>query len=112
MPTGGSVVELTLRYRTAGSGSLELYGYDSTGTQLFDSGALSFALNGVPAMVSIALQNAGGGSITWHCDVFDVGGGQTGSSGSISGTVGAVTRVMPNRDGTLTQTVSSGTARC
>ena len=40
--TTGTVATLTLRYRTAGSGSLELYGFDSAGTQLFDSRPVAF----------------------------------------------------------------------
>ena len=94
-------------HRTAGAGSLELYGYDSTGTQLFDSGSIGgFAANGKQLLIAIALQNAGGGNITWHVDGWAPGAASpAGLSGSISGTIGAVTRVALNRDGTLTGTV-------
>ena len=107
LTTGGTVQTLTLRYRTAGAGSLELYGYDSTGTQLFDSGSIGgFAANGKQLLIAISLQNAGGGNITWHVDGWAPGAASpAGLSGSISGTIGAVTRVALNRDGTLTQTV-------
>ena len=104
--TTGTVALLTLRYRTSGSGNLELFGFNAGGTQLFDSGLVAFASNGKQLLVAISLQNAGGGNITWHLDGWAPGAPTpTGLSGSISGTVGAVTRVALNRDGTLTQTV-------
>ena len=106
--TTGTVALLTLRYRTAGAGSLELFGFSSGGTQLFDSTAVTFpgGINGTQMLIAVALQNAGGGNITWHLDGWAAGAASpTGLSGSISGTVGAVTRVALNRDGTLTQTV-------
>ena len=104
----GTVALMTLRYRTAGSGSLELFGFNAAGSQLFDSTAVTFpgGINGTQMLVAISLQNAGGGDITWHLDGFAVGAsGSTGLSGTISGTAGAVQYVKPNRDGTLTQTV-------
>ena len=66
LTTGGTIQTLTLRYHTSGSGNLELFGYDSTGTQLIDSGLVAFAANGKQLLIAIALQNAGGGNITWH----------------------------------------------
>ena len=106
LTTGGTIQTLTLRYHTASAGSLELFGYDSTGTQLIDSGLVGFAANGKQLLIAIALQNAGGGNITWHLDGWAPGApSPVGASGSISGTVGPVSRVSLNRDGTLTGTV-------
>ena len=107
--TTGSVALMTLRYRTAGAGSLELFGFNAGGTQLFDSTAATFpgGINGTQMLIAISLQNAGAGNITWHIDGFAVGAStSSGLSGTVAGTVGAVTSVRPNRDGTLLQTVT------
>ncbi len=93
MYTTGTVAQVDLEYGVASSGSLRLLGYDASGSQKFDSGFVAFGINGVPSLVEMAL-TISGSTITWHINTLPVGAAsQTGSSGTLSGSLGIVTRI-------------------
>jgi hypothetical protein len=101
--TGGTIATLTLSYWTASGGSLELTGYDHNGNQLFTSGVASgFDVDGQKLLTEVGLQNAGGGNLTWSIQTLPPGTsiGQS-LTGTVSGTIGAVTRVQLNPYSTL-----------
>jgi hypothetical protein len=100
--TYGTVARLDLLYRTASGGSLELTGYNSGGSQLFDSGTLTFALNGVPCMIDVELTANGSGGATWSLAMIEPGADTpnatyTGSVGTV--TVSNVSDVYVSPDG-------------
>ena len=86
--TYGTVERLDLIYHTADAGSLELIGYNSSGTQLFDSGTVLSGLNGTPVMVDIEL-TADGTDATWSLAVIEPGASSP--LGTHTGTVDSVT---------------------
>ncbi len=87
--TYGTVERLDLIYRTAGGGSLELTGYNSGGTQLFDSGTVLAGLNGTPVMADVELTQNGAGGATWSLAVIEPGADS--ALGTYTGTVSSVT---------------------
>jgi hypothetical protein len=105
MFTGGTVAKASLVYHTAGTGSFELYGYNSGSSQIFDSGSQNFGANGLPMMVSVELGTSGS-DVTWKLTALDVATGDIIATydGSVTGTVGNVSEVVMNPGGGLTQT--------
>lgn len=104
--TAGTIATLVVNYFTGGS--LTVTGFSASGAQLFTTASLLFAVNGKQALMSVALSNAGGGNVTWHVDMLTPGAtSPVGVSATVSGTIGAVTRVQLNPYGSqgLTQTV-------
>jgi hypothetical protein len=93
MYTSGSVQHVDLTYGTGGN--LRLVGYSESNTAVFDSAWVTFALDGAPCYVEVAL-STNGTAVTWHVNTLKVGaGGQLGLSGNYaSASVGAVTRIV------------------
>lgn len=100
--TYGTVARMDLTYYTGGS--FDLTGYASSGAVLFDSGRVSFGLDGVPVYVDVQLV-ASGSNATWHINTVQPGqNDQEGLSGTVNGvTVGYVSDVYisPNSDVTF-----------
>jgi hypothetical protein len=95
--TTGSIAEVELAYETGGG--LELSGWDSSHSSLFNSGAVGFDQAGVPCLCEMAL-TVSGGTITWHINTLNLGvTAQTGLSNTLSGTLGVVTAVVVNPNG-------------
>jgi hypothetical protein len=101
--TYGTVERLDLIYHTASGGSLELIGYNSGGTVLFDSGTVLSGLNGTPVMADIELTANGSGGATWSLAAIEPGAGA--ALGTFTGTVTGVTvsnvsdvYISPNSD--------------
>lgn len=107
MYTTGTVARLTLVYGTGGA--LTLTGYSHAGTQLFTSGAITFAtgsVNGQLARVSMELKTSGA-DIAWSMAVLPANGvGFAGlDAGTLtSATLGAATSVVINQGGGLSGT--------
>jgi hypothetical protein len=102
--TGSTIAKLEVIYQSGGK--LELKGYNSGGTTLFDSGSVVFAADGQTLMVSVELTNSGT-SIAWALRAIIPGSktiyaSSTGTVASIQ--VGNVTEVIvaPNHDITKT----------
>lgn len=96
--TTGSVRRWELNYGTGGT--LTLLGYDGSGTQLFTSGAVSFAVNGELLMVSAELtQNSA--DIGWNVLTLEPGAaiGLTFSGTLSANTVGRVGTVIVSPGG-------------
>ncbi|MGH3402020.1 MAG: hypothetical protein ACRDRJ_05785, partial [Streptosporangiaceae bacterium] len=68
--TYGTVARMDVVYNSAGT--LELIGYSSGGSVLFDSGAQPFGLNGTPVMADVEL-TASGGNATWSLSAIEPG---------------------------------------
>ena len=83
--TFGTVARMDVIYHTGGN--LELTGYNSGGTQLFDSGSLAFGLNGVPCMIDVELTASGSGA-TWTLAAI-----QPGASSALASYTGSVSTV-------------------
>jgi len=100
--TTGTITTLALFYESGGG--LNVTGYNSAGTGVFNE-TVAFGAAGNPILISIALQDAGGGNITWHVDGWAPGAATPdGASGTVSGTVGKVTGVQFAPTGALTST--------
>lgn len=99
----GTVRTFTLFYHTGGK--LEVIGYDQNGNQLFDSGSVSFNVNGTQLRVSMELLNSGG-NVAWSLRTLaPAAGSTTATSGLVSGSVGNAKKVMISPDYALTGTV-------
>ena len=113
--TTGTFARIDLVYSSASSGSLGYNAYNAAGTLLtntigavqyeLDGGAVTVGVNGYPALIEISVTPSG-------ADVFcninarvPASGAVTGANEFVVGTVGAVTRVMVNPNGTLASTV-------
>ncbi len=104
--TAGAVARLDVQYLTAGSGSLELIGYNSSGTTLFTSSTIT-GINGAPQFVSVILQQSGA-DIVWQMQTtatssLSAGTGFTNGTLS-SSSVGNVTQVVVNPAVTIDDT--------
>lgn len=100
--TSGTLVRMDLVYNTASGGQLELFGYNSAGSPVLPGAPLINGVNGIPLAVQIVLQQSGGNiNVTLACETLTV----TSPTTSVAGTVGGVTGVALNPDGTLTGTV-------
>ena len=101
--TTGTVHRVDLVYGTGGT--LTLTGYDQTGTQLFTSGAVAFAVNGELLRVSVEL-TTDGASVGWGIVVIQPGQEAVDYTGTYStASIGAVTSVILDASQNLTQTV-------
>ena len=80
---GGSVRLWRLRYEVAGGGSLALLAYDATFTQVADSGASAFGLNGDTWMLGFEV-TAAGADVDWELagHILNADGTQTGLASS------------------------------
>lgn len=92
--TTGTCFEFSLYYTTGGG--LGLAGFASDGSTVFDTGAVSFSIDGSPRWVSMELQPSGG--TVDYSIVTLIPGASTGqaSSGSFSGTIGNATACYVN----------------
>lgn len=102
--TGGSVARVDLSY--VRPGSIRMRGYNSGGTQVFDSGASSWNIDGKTVLVSMELTQSGT-SVNWR--LASIIAGAKNPSGSITGTLassatGGVSEIIvaPNADVTKT----------
>lgn len=94
--TSGSIPELDVRYHSGGE--LQLVGWDAAGDNVFDSGNVTFNVNGAPGLVEVAL-TPNGSTCDWHINVLKFGATQQlGLSGTAPGsnTIGRVTAVIVN----------------
>lgn len=100
--TYGTVARVDLIYHTASGGSLELIGYNGSLTQIFDSGSIGFSANGTPLYVDIEL-TASGSNVVWLLQAIKPGAGAivTSATGSVSGSIGYVSDIYVNPNGTL-----------
>jgi hypothetical protein len=103
--TNGTIAKLTLVYGSGGT--LQLIGYNSSGTALFTGSAEPVDADGVPMMVSIELDQDGT-AVTWLLQGVKPAAtallfSYTGSVSSA--TLGSVTEVKPNPGGGLTTTM-------
>lgn len=101
--TTGTVRYMTLVYGTGGT--LNLTGYDSTGAQLFTSGAVGFAVNGQLMYCAISLQQSGS-NIAWAIQTLVPGATSAGNANGTltTATVGNMTGLLVNPKGTLNAT--------
>ena len=100
--TYGTVARMDVSYYTGGS--LDLTGYNSTGTLLFDSGRVTFGVDGVPVYVNVELNATGGSNAQWVINTVqpDATAGLS-LSGAVSGvTVGYVSDVYIGPDSDVT----------
>ena len=100
--TYGTVSRMDVTYYTGGA--LDLTGYNSSGTQLFDSGRVQFGVDGTPVYTDVEL-NATGSNAEWVISTVQPGAA---SGLSLTGTVDSVTvgyvsdiYVSPNSDVTF-----------
>lgn len=106
-----TVAQADLTYGTGGS--LALVGYNTAGTQLFNTGAIGFAANGQNCRFSVEFQNITSSTYNAVMVMQNVVGGnsstllfyaQGSSTTGVSGSIGNVTRVVFNPNATLTST--------
>ena len=99
--TYGTVSRMDVTYWTGGA--LDLTGYNSSGTQLFDSGRVTFGVDGVPLYADVEL-TANGGGAQWVINTVQPGASAGLSlSGTVSGvTVGYVSDVYISPDSDVT----------
>jgi hypothetical protein len=68
------VATVDVVYHTASSGSLELIGYNSSSSEVFDSGAQAFGVDGYPVMVEVQLISTDSGAgIEWSLSAIKPG---------------------------------------
>lgn len=101
-----TVATLKLFYHTGGK--LELIGYDSSATQLFDSGSQSFGADGTGLYIDIEL-TASGSNVNWKLSAMQPGASSAVATytGSITGSVGNVSDVYVNPNGSTTKSATS-----
>ena len=105
--TYGTIATVDLVYHTGGV--LELIGYNSSSTVVFDSGAIGgFAANGKPLYMDIEL-TANGSSVEWLFQGIVPGAASViaSASGSVAGTVGNVSDIYVDPAGTVTDSGTS-----
>jgi hypothetical protein len=103
--TTGTCARLDLTYGTAGTGSLGLAGYNSAGTNIFDIGPLTSteATNGNYLLIGFGLQPSGG-SVQAVASIYGPSGTATENYTTVEAvTIGAVTSVAINPNGTCQQ---------
>ncbi|ACU71744.1 conserved hypothetical protein [Catenulispora acidiphila DSM 44928] len=103
--TSGRVARLDLQYGSASNGSLQISGYSVSGTLLFSSGYVGFAVNGKLLRVSMELITSGA-NITWATTVLSPGAsGALSASGTLtSSATGSAYGVVINPDGHINDT--------
>lgn len=102
MTTTGTIAQLDLVYTTASGGTLAMYGYGSSGAQLFASSPMG-GISGTPLILTMSL-TAG---LNWELQFNPLNSNALsgGSSGSVSGSLGYPLRITVNPDGRLGDTV-------
>lgn len=103
--TKGRVARLDLQYGALNNGSLQISGYDVSGSQLFSSGWVTFAVNGKQFRVSMELITSGA-NINWAIVILAPGAaGALSYSGSLaSSATGGAYGVVINPDGHIDDT--------
>jgi len=103
--TTGTVARLDVQYGVLNNGSLQLAGYDKSGTQLFATGYGFTSLDNTPIRVSMEMVQSGS---TVVCSLVILAVGATGGTfmqHTVTGaTLGAATGVVINPDGHLNDT--------
>ena len=104
--TAGTVARLDLQYGIADNGSLQLTGYSASGSQLFTSNYVTFAVDGKLLRVSMEMQTSGG-NVAWGTNTLTVGAaGVVGFGGTLtSATIGPAYQIVINPDGHMDGTV-------
>lgn len=102
--TSGTINKLDVQYRTGGN--IRLFGFNSGGTQLFDSGNLAVGADNTTLMVSVELAKSGT-AVAWAFSAIKPGdkGVVAKTNGSVaSSSMGSVSQVIvsPNADVTKT----------
>lgn len=95
--TTGSVARTDLIY--TGTGGLELKGYSASEGLLFNSSPGIFGIDGALCRISVNLLTTGiaSGHVGWEIEVYTIGATEALTlSGTISGSIGAVTQVSVN----------------
>jgi hypothetical protein len=97
MWTSGTVRHADLQYGTVSGGSIRLLGYDASGAQLFDTGYVTYGVNGAPLWMSLELQTSGA-NIQYSTVILKIGASSGTASGNptVAGTVGPVTSIEIN----------------
>lgn len=107
--TTGTAARMDLVYASAGAGSLTFNAYTTSGASLWSLTGMDYSgtgVNGPAAMLELYLSATGGGA-TVQGEVNAIVAGTSVSGGlatTVSGTLGAVTRIVVNPGGHLTQT--------
>lgn len=101
MLTTGTVARTDVQYGTGGT--LRFSGYDSTGTNLFDSGYQTFgsSVNGHPVRISLELLQSGS-NVTVAIAVIFPGATARSTSGTFAFTLGQASSAIINPNGSLT----------
>jgi Glycosyl hydrolase family 26 len=104
--TYGTIARADLIYHTGGK--LQIIGYNSSSVQLFDSGSVLFGADGTPLYMSIELV-ANGANVDWALKAMVPGVAQLASaaSGSVTGSVGNVSDIYADPNGTIVDTGTS-----
>lgn len=105
--TYGTVARLDVIYHTGGK--LQLIGYNSSSVALFDSGSIGFNVDGNPMYMSLELVTSGS-TVNWAMKGIKPGGTQlaAAASGTVTGSVGNVSDVLANPNGTITNDMTIG----
>lgn len=111
--TNGTVARMDFVYGTGGTGTTAVVGYNSAGTQLFNSGpffVLGDVVNGNPILISFGLQTSGS-SVEWTMFTYGPSASAGGLvSGTVSGSIGATTSVAINTGGQCQQVAAGHVA--
>lgn len=106
--TTGTVHYAELTYGTGGT--LNLTGFDTAGAQLFTTGNVAFGANGDLLRVSLELLTSGS-NITYNIITLQVGatvGSASGPATLTTASIGRITKVVMNPNGTLNDATSVG----
>jgi hypothetical protein len=95
MYTTGTVRLVELIY--GAGGALALNGWSASGTLLFETGAVAFAIDGLPMWIGISLTPDGSGVIQYQTEKYTIGQDEGYVySGTVDGTIGEVTHIVIN----------------
>lgn len=97
----GTLAKIDCIYGTGGS--LQYRGLNSGGGTVFDTGPVSFGVNGKQVMVSMELVTSGS-NVNCNINVVQPGGTQSGFNTSFTGTIGAISQIQTNVGGGITDT--------
>jgi hypothetical protein len=110
--TTGTFARIDLVYTSASSGSVGFNCYNAGGTlvgsnsvQYELAGAVTVGVNGYPALIELNVTTSGANVVCTITARVPLSGEVTSANASATGTVGAVTRVMVNSNGTLANSV-------
>lgn len=95
--TNGSAFRWEIRYFSAAGGQLQLRCFDSAGASILTS-ALAFAVNGIPSIVRLDLDQSGG-NVSWSLSVTKFLDGSTSFvAGALAGTLVSLYQVQMSAD--------------